>query len=292
MLGPRIATVVEEGKSVPILEGFSMELANRMDTEKIPYEKSAERNLQYISQVYLRERNIIKDELRKDAKKYIEDKTISKEYIPPIYEDLAKLPVRVIVNTSPDDFIVRALHKAGKNPEIFTFNFQVNTGSDRNEQQNEVNFEALGMMRPLVFNLFGNTENYESMVITEEDQVTFVRNVLEGTSKIPEQVLNLLSPEESTYLFFGFNLENWQFRLLLKSMQFHETNTTLSPQIDNYPVSEITKTYLKHEFNFHFVDARMDEFASEISKLASSPTSKPCTFLTQTLKMTKKKLNA
>jgi hypothetical protein len=269
MLGPRIATVVENGNDVPIMEGLSLEFARRLDALNIPYEKSAARNLPYVSQMFLREQNIQKDDLRRIAKTYIEEKSGPEDYIPAIYTELANLPVRVIVNTTPDNFIERALRKAGKNPGIFNFNYEVNTGSERNAPQTVVNFDSVGVMQPLVFNMFGSTLDPDSMVITEGDQVTFVRNVLEGRSRLPQEVLNLFQTD-STYLFFGFNLENWQFRLLLKSMQLHEKNRTLSPQTDNYPITEITKTYLKHEFNFHFVDARMDDFAREISKLASS----------------------
>jgi hypothetical protein len=251
------------------MEGLALEFARQLDALNIPYEKSAARNLPYVSQMFLREQKISRDDLRGIAQAYINEKSGTEDYIPSIYMELANLPVRVIVNTTPDNFIVRALRKAGKNPSVFTFNFEVNTGSERNAPQTVVNFDSVGVMQPLVFNLFGSTQDADSLVITEADQVTFVRNVLEGRSRLPQEVLNLFQTD-STYLFFGFNLENWQFRLLLKSMQLHERNRTLSPQTDNYPVTEITKTYLKHEFNFHFVDARMDDFAREISKLASS----------------------
>lgn len=269
MLGPRIATVVENDTDVPIMEGLALEFARRLDGLNIAYEKTAVRNLSYVSQMFLREQNIRKEDLRKIAKTYIDEKSGDVNYFPPIYLELANLPVRVIVNTTPDDFMVRALRKAGKNPSVFTFNFEVNSGSDRNAAQLNVNFDTVGVTQPLVFNLFGNTSDPNSMVITEADQVSFVRSILEGSSRLPQEVLQLFQ-DDNTYLFFGFNLENWQFRLLLKSMQLNDKNHTLSPQTDNYPVTEITKTYLRHEFNFHFVDARMNDFAREISQLASS----------------------
>ncbi len=268
MLGPRIATVVENGHEVPIMEGLALEFARKLDAQNVSYEKSAAHNLPYVSQLLLREQNMSKEDLCSISQKYVVEKSGSDDYIPSIYKELANLPVRIIVNTTPDDFMLRALKKAGKMPESYNFNYEVNSGSERNEQQDPVNYNRIGVMQPLVFNLFGNTKNANSMVITESDQMTFIRNVVKGSSSIPPELLGLFQ-SDNTYLFFGFNLENWQFRLLMKSLQLSEKNRTLSPQTDNYPVTEITKTYLRHEFNFHFVDKRMADFAGEIGTLAS-----------------------
>lgn len=269
MLGPRIATIPgTNGQDIPLLEGLALEFARRLDAQKIPYDKSSVNNLRYLSQLYLREQNISKEDLRDISQKYIVEKSGGDDYIPAIYEELAKLPVRIIVNTTPDDFMLRALRKVGKEPVPFNFNYEVNAGSERNTQQPVGNVGLVSMMQPLLFNLFGNWQDPTSMVITEADQMAYVRNVLEGKSRIPQEILNLFKPD-NTYLFFGFNLENWQFRLLLKSLQLDEKNRTFSPQTDNYPVSEITRYYLRHEFNFHFVDVRMADFAREISTLAS-----------------------
>ena len=266
MLGPRIATVEDNGEEIPLLEGLALDFARKLDAQKIPYDTSANRNLAYISQLYLKERQVSPVDLRDSAKIFVENSTRNR--IPEIYAELAKLPVRVIVNTTPDDFIVRALRAVGKSPVVFNFNYEVNSGSARSEQ-NTRDLESIGVSQPLVFNLFGTYEDVNSLVITEGDQVAFVRNVLEGRSQVPQKILQYFTPQ-NTYLFFGFNLENWQFRLLLKSLNLGEKTRTLSPQEDNYPISEVTKSYLRHEFNFYFIEARMEEFASEVSQMAST----------------------
>lgn len=267
MLGPRIATVPNDKHGeVPILEGLALKLAGEFEATKVPFDKSAERNLAYIAQLYLRERHITRDDLRKTTQEYIDEQ--ARDRLPDIYLELAKLPVRVIVNTTPDDFMVRALRAVGKDPVEFDFNFEVNAGSARGAQQVS-NIEAVAVSKPLVFNLFGTTRDLSTLVVTDSDQTTFVRNVLNGTSAIPQNILNFFTARNA-YLFFGFNLENWQFRMLLRSLQLTDQNYTLSPQTDNYPVSEVTKSYLRDEYNFCFVDARMREFAQHIGALASS----------------------
>ncbi|MBC7774763.1 MAG: toll/interleukin-1 receptor domain-containing protein [Phycisphaerae bacterium] len=271
MLGPRIATVHHETHGeVPIMEGLSLKLASELEERKVSFDKSAERNLAYIAQLYLRERRITSDDLRKKAQEYIDEQ--AHDQIPEIYLELAKLPVRVIVNTTPDDFIVRALRAVGKDPISVPFNFEVPTGSARTGLK-EVKTDNVTVAKPLVFNLFGTTEDLSTLVITDKDQTSFVRNVISGTSKIPENILSFFNARNA-FLFFGFNLENWQFRMVLRSLLQTEQQTeqpfTLSPQSDNYPISEVTKSYLRDEFNFCFVEARMREFAQHIGTLASS----------------------
>lgn len=266
MLGPRIATVEENGEEIPLLEGLSLDFAKKLDANNVAYDASARRNLAYTSQLYLKEHQVSPVDLRNSARIFIENNTKNK--IPEIYTELAQLPVRVIVNTTPDDFIVRALRAVGKSPVVFNFNYEVNSESERNVQSSR-DIDSIGVSQPLVFNLFGTYEDANSLVITEGDQVSFVRSVVEGSSKVPQKILQYFTPQ-NTYLFFGFNLENWQFRLLLKSLNLGEKTRTLSPQTDNYPISEVTKSYLRHEFNFFFIDVRMEDFANEVSKLASS----------------------
>ncbi len=264
MLGPRIATVQLLDREVPMLEGLARNFAGNLDAQNIPYEKDAIHNLAYVAQLCLREQKTSRDDLRNLAKLYIEEN--ARDRIPAIYTELANLPVRVIVNTTPDDFIVRALRSVGKQPLVFNYNYEVNHGSERCEQTFRNN-ESIGVMQPLVFNLFGSTQDINSLVVTESDQVAFIRSIMGGSSRIPQEIFDLFTPS-NTYLLFGFNLENWQLRLLLKTLKISELSRTVSPQTDNYPLTEVTKSFLRHEFNFHFVDERMGDFAREISTLS------------------------
>ena len=81
-----------------------------------------------------------------------------------------------------------------------------------------IDIEKISVENPLVYNLFGSLDETESIVLTEEDQLEFIRNVVKDDPRIPEEILGQFD-HRKTYLFFGFDLENWQFRLLLHTFQ-------------------------------------------------------------------------
>jgi len=69
-------------------------------------------------------------------------------------------------------------------------------------------------------------------------------------------------------VFFGFNLENWQFRLLLDGLKLKDENTTLSPR-SQMPLSSMTKMFYEERFNFQFIDKDSVEFLGELNNRLS-----------------------
>ncbi len=266
MLGPRIGTVQTSEGIIPMLEWLSIQLSKELENQGVRFDQNEKRNLNYIAQHYLRMPGFDRTDLTKFVERFV--LKCAEMETPPIYHDLAKLPVRVFVSTTPDDFIVRALRQAGREPMVFTYNFNLTSESHRGSQTRLPPVEQISVKRPLVINLLGSADNRESFVLSETDEMDFIEKVVRRDPPIPDSILNLFDRENS-YLFFGFNLENWQFRLLLKSLKLDDHNLTVSPQTDNYPITDITRDFLEEQFNFIFVDDAMASFAQKVSQLTT-----------------------
>jgi hypothetical protein len=252
MLGPRISGVQQNGKWSPLIEEFSAAIARQLEKQGLPFESAESNNLSYIAQQFLRaEKN-----RRVDLGDLAQDFYSEHVETPPLYREIAKMPVSIFVNTTPDNFIAQALREAGKNPVVYSYNFYRRTEAEPLSGRFTPD-------EPLVFNLLGNVGHPESLVLSEFDQVDFIRSVVRDDPPIPKEILSQFD-ENKTYIFLGFNMENWQFRLLLDSLKLVEENITVSPQTDNYPLRSVTQSYYEARYRFHFEDQRIADFVNQI----------------------------
>ena len=255
MIGPKLARIRKENEWLPLVEELAVYLCDFLDQEGVTYDPGSKDILPYISQKFLNIKGARRVDLEDLTKDFYETNTPK---MPEVYRHLAKLPVSIIINVNPDNFIQQALREEGKQCVSLHYNF-------RRETSHSIDIEKISVENPLVYNLFGSLEETESIVLTEEDQLEFIRNVVKDDPRIPEEILGQFD-HRKTYLFFGFDLENWQFRLLLDGLRLREENTTVSPRLKKYPISEATKSFYEERFNFQFVDKEIDDFLGELKE--------------------------
>ncbi|MFT5165921.1 MAG: hypothetical protein ACI8P3_001152 [Saprospiraceae bacterium] len=254
LIGPSLAEVEKDGQMVPMAEELSKYLADFLDQEKVEYDQNAKDKLTYIALRFLSIKGARRVDLEDLTKDFIQQNC---KKIPETYQWLAKLPFNIFINTNTDDYMQRALREEGKQPLDLYYNFRRDTAST-------IDFDKVNAQNPLVYNLFGAMTETESLVITEDDQLEFIRNIVKDDPRIPEEILGQFD-DRKTYLFFGFNLENWQFRLLLDGLKLKEENTTISPTASRYPMSAITKSFYEERFSFQFIDKEAKDFLAELS---------------------------
>lgn len=260
MIGPHLASIEKDGQQMPMVNGLAEYLADYLDQEDPPieYDPKERQNLSYIALRFLSIKGVRRVDLEDIAKDFIQHNL---KKIPEVYEWLAKLPFHIIINTNKDDYIQRALIANGKQPIVHHYNF-------RREPTNKVDLDKMSAEHPLVYNLLGSIKETESLVLTEEDGLEFIRNVVKDNPRIPEEILGQFD-DRKTYLFFGFDLENWEFRLLLDGLKLREENTTYSPKADQFPVSARNKAFYQERFNFEFIDKNATEFLGELGRRVS-----------------------
>jgi hypothetical protein len=70
---------------------------------------------------------------------------------------------------------------------------------------------------PVVFHLHGHNEVPESMVLTEDDYLEFLANIARDQNLLPSRIQTALAG--SSMLFIGYNLTDWNFRVLFQSLR-------------------------------------------------------------------------
>jgi len=125
---------------------------------------------------------------------------------------LAELPFSVVLTTCHDGLLQQAMADAGKAPMRERYHLR----GDRRDNP-EFGIPA-GPHAPLVYHLFGEPDERESLVLSQNDLLDFLIAVVAENPPLPNRLLSLLKREGMSYLFIGFGIRNWQLRVLLKAL--------------------------------------------------------------------------
>ncbi len=127
---------------------------------------------------------------------------------------MAQLPLPLYITTDHTNMLLDALREAGKQPrvELCRWNDYL---EDLPSIQDDKSYYP-SAEEPLIFHLFGNIEEPDSLVLTEDNYFDFLIGVTRNKDLIPEMVRRFLV--DSALLFLGFGIEEWDFRVLFRSI--------------------------------------------------------------------------
>ncbi|GAB3156705.1 SIR2 family NAD-dependent protein deacylase [Microbispora hainanensis] len=130
---------------------------------------------------------------------------------------LAEFPIPTFVTTNYDDFMVQALQRCRaerKSPEACTSTWW-------DTEADEVPLLEPTQDRPLVYHLHGQWDDPASLVLTEDDYLTYLVNMVDARASgvrqpLPTPVLAAMTA--SPLLFVGYSLQDWNFRVLFHGL--------------------------------------------------------------------------
>ena len=129
---------------------------------------------------------------------------------------LARLPIPVYVTTEWTTHLSDALETTDPPKHAIVEFCRWNPDVRRWPETSVPRGYVPDVQHPLVFHVFGKLDVPESLVITEDNFFDFLVSVAEDRSLIPLVVQEALS--NSSLLFLGFGLEDWDVRVLLRSL--------------------------------------------------------------------------
>ena len=167
------------------------------------------------------------------------------------HKALADLPLPIYITANQDNLLESALKAAGRNPQVFLCPW-----NEYIEKDQEAYNDNPTPDKPMVFHLFGCWENPDSIVLTEDNYFDFLIGVTTNKDIIPEQVRLALS--DSSLLFLGFQTEDWDFRVLYRSIvaqpgssrrsQYAQIAAQVEPEDGRILEPQGARTYLEDYF--------------------------------------------
>ncbi len=131
------------------------------------------------------------------------------------YKILAQLPLPIFITTNVDSLLESALKEAGKDPQVVLCPWNEYVEQSETIYDREPDYRP-SANRPLIYHLFGQFSEPDSVVLTEDDYFDFLIGVTSNKDLIPTAVRRALA--DAALLFLGFQMDEWNFRVLFRSI--------------------------------------------------------------------------
>jgi SIR2-like domain len=158
---------------------------------------------------------------------------------------LAGLPFPVVVTTNYDDFMLQAFKWKLKDARCEICRWQDVLRHVNSIFEKEPDYKPTPA-NPLVFHLHGSLNVSESLVLTEDDYLTFLANIAAKPDLLPGVVQQAFAA--TSFLFIGYRLGDWNFRVIfqtLRARQQFSSIVVLKPPDETDPNRAAHQTYFE-----------------------------------------------
>ncbi len=166
---------------------------------------------------------------------------------------LAQIPFTMIVSLTPDNVLARTFDVSG---------FEYYSDFYFRHRKARKSFEKPSKEKPLIYNLLGNIEEPESLVLTHRDFFDYLDSMF--NNQMNEELRNELENAER-YIFLGLPYEKWYFPLLLRWLSIDSDKLK---EIERLALREFEEPHLhrlyREEFKIEFVPTDIEGFIAEL----------------------------
>jgi hypothetical protein len=192
------------------------------------------------------------------------------------YQVLSKMPLPVFITTNLNNLLASALKEAGKDPQVVLCPWNDYVEQLDSIYEREPDYTPTPD-RPLVYHLFGRLNEPDSIVLTEDDYFDFLIGVTRNRDLIPSAVRRALA--DTALLFLGFQMSDWQFRILFRSIlaqqggerrsRYPHIAVQIEPDESRIMEPERARRYLESYYfqgaNISLYWGSVDDFVRELS---------------------------
>jgi len=269
MLGPEVSAAPAETDGAAIVsrnhESFAETLMQRLADE---LEEDGRRvigdSLAAVAQQYEDASGFGTNALRALAEKFYNSGALAPSAL---HRGLASLPFGLIVTTSHDDLMLRALKDEGKSPLAYRYHL-------RGDRRDNPEFVLSGSAStPIVYHLFGTAREPGSLVLSENDLLDFLIAIVSERPPLPNSLSRALKRSGQSFLFVGFGISQWYLRVLMKvlvrSLELQCTASTIAAEsLRGLTESDRERTILFYQrgTRIEVEDADVSEFLSELAQ--------------------------
>ncbi len=172
------------------------------------------------------------------------------------FQKVAEIPFHMIISLSPDDLIVQAYEALGKKCTFCTYK------SNGFEEAPSIT----GKDATLIYNLFGQYNDSESLVFTFDDLFKFLNKIFQDSvfPKFREHI-----NAATSFLFVGFSYDKWYLKLiffLLKKFRTIDPQNYTKNAIFNYDTNSPNPNveFYKSNFDLKFSPEKEKDFISKL----------------------------
>ena len=265
-LGPAaLAAKDKDGTWKPITDLCARHLAEKYKVELGDHQDV---NLPYVASLVRIQNRSTDNVLQEEVAKFYTDLADTCE-LHPALEQLTDLKFRIVINTTPDNFITRLYDQIAQAYHADFYNWYKPNAA--------LHFDFEKDSRVVIYNLLGSYQKPESLVLTYKQQLGYIKKIVgeQQNERIPDALTNAFK-DFRHHLFLGFDFEDWALRLLLDTL-YKNVRDNVQPYSfstkDERPAEADTRVFFQGEFGMQFPKDSLENFVenlvSEYQKLDS-----------------------
>ena len=170
------------------------------------------------------------------------------------FHKLAKIPFSIVVSLTPDNILTRTYDALGLDYQS-DFYLPLQTEADYIEKPTKE--------KPLIYNLLGNIEDPDSIILTHEDFFDYLSSIFRNTN-LNQSLSDELGNMER-FIFLGLPYEKWYFQLLLRILSI---NSTRLQEVERLALQEFQNPTLNklytNEFKIEFFPIDIVDFIDQL----------------------------
>jgi TIR domain/SIR2-like domain len=172
-------------------------------------------------------------------------------------KNLASLPFQLVINTSVGLSAEKAFHDAKSQTYA---DYYDRTGQAR-EHLPDPSTDA-----PVVYNLFGSVAHPSSMILSENDRLDFLISIISENPPLPPKLTSTLCDPRQSFLFLGFNLGQWQLKMLMYAVlrRVQRDNKSFALELQRDDLDEDAILFYLSGHKVHFVDVDLSTLTNEL----------------------------
>ncbi len=116
---------------------------------------------------------------------------------------------------------------------------------------------------PLLYNLMGELNQRDSMVLTYDDFYDYLESIFQGNCMAP--LLKEEIAQADNFIFLGLPFDRWYMHLLLRILEQHRNKDLLKYALTEI-VDERVQTQCTEQFNITFVPFKFEQFLDELTR--------------------------
>lgn len=104
------------------------------------------------------------------------------------------------------------------------------------------------------------------MILSDSDRLDFIVKIARGQPALPLNLTSALQDSDRSFLFLGFDLADWHFRVLLHILADSATRnfTSFAAKLESAPLDIETQEFYRVSHRIHFFDGDLTAFCSEL----------------------------
>jgi hypothetical protein len=170
---------------------------------------------------------------------------------------LASLPFELVINTSPGLTAEKAFQrlKPASHSEYYDWTAPARTTMPDPSKD-----------APVIYNLFGSLRNKDSMLLSENDRFEFLIAIIKENPPLPEKLLSRLRDRRQSFLFIGFDLAQWQLRMLIHVLanNVQRVYKSFALEAEGIELDGAARMFYSMGHKVHFVDMDLTAFAEQL----------------------------